>query len=101
MYPGLETEQMAQAIRVAWQRPNQRTLVRLLVVCNSRQYNVVINKALFVLNYSKLEIFKDKRRAVLGMGDYRQFITNIKSCVRLGHLYKKAPHIFRIKLELQ
>ena len=74
------------AIHVAWQRPNQCTLVWLVVVRNSRQYNVVVNKALFVLNYFKLEVLKAKRRVVLGMGDYRQFITNINSCVCLEHL---------------
>ena len=93
-------EQIARVICVAWQRPNQCTLVQLVVICNSRQYNVVVNKALFVLNYFKLEVFKDKRSAVLGMGDYRQFIANIKSCVRLGHLYEKVPHRFHLKLEV-
>ena len=48
-----------------------------------------------------VEVLKAKRKAVLGMGDYRQFITNIKSCVRLEHPYEKVPHRFHIKLELQ
>ena len=62
---------------------------------------MVVNKALFVLNYFKLEVFKAKRRTVLGMGDYRQFNTNINSYVRLEHLYEKVPHRFHIKLKLQ
>ena len=74
-------EQIARAIRVAWQWPNQCTLVRLVVVCNSRQYNVVVNKALFVLNYFMIEVFKAKRRAVLGMGDYT------KSLYEKSHAY--------------
>ena len=78
-------EQIARAIRVAWQWPNQCTLVRLVVVCNSRQYNVVVNKALFealfVLNYFMIEVFKAKRRAVLGMEDYT------KSLYEKSHAY--------------
>ena len=80
---------------------NGLTIVQLVVVRNSRQYNVVVSKVLFGLNYFKIEVFKAKRRAVLGMGDYRQFITNVKSCVCLEHPYEKVPHIFHIKLELQ
>ena len=72
---------------------NGLTIVRLVVVRSSRQYNVVVSKALFGLNYFKVEVFKAKRRAVLGMGDYRQLITDINSCVCLEHPYKKVPHI--------
>ena len=72
---------------------NGLTIVRLVVVRSSRQYNVVVSKALFGLNYFKVEVFMAKRRAVLGMGDYRQLITNINSCVRLEHPYESPTHI--------